>query len=60
MKRFVIGFLVGVGLMYYYLHQGEAVEGGVNRWFQGSAKHYRGDAEHRAAQEALGEGEQRR
>jgi hypothetical protein len=60
MKRFVIGFLVGVGLMYIYLHQGDAVETGVNRWFRSSARHYRGDAEHKAAQEALGEGEHRR
>jgi hypothetical protein len=60
MKRFVVGFLVGVGLMYFYLHQSESVETGLNRWFQSSARHYRGDAEHRAAQEALGEGEDRR
>jgi hypothetical protein len=60
MKRFVIGFLVGVGLMYYYLHQGEAVETGVSGWFQSSASHYRDDAQHKAAQEALGESQQRR
>jgi hypothetical protein len=60
MKRFVIGFLVGVGLMYYYLHQGEAVQTGVSRWFQTSASNYRDDAQQKAAQEALGEGEQGR
>jgi hypothetical protein len=60
MKRLVIGFLIGVGLMYFYLHQGDAVQTGLNRWFQGSATHYRGDTEHKAAREALGESEHRR
>ena len=60
MKRFVIGFLVGVGLMYYYLYRGEAIQTEVERWFRGSASKYRGDSEHRAAGEALGESEHRR
>jgi hypothetical protein len=60
MKRFVVGFLIGVGLMYFYLHQGDAVQTGVNRWFQSSATHYRADAEHKAAREALREDEHRR
>jgi hypothetical protein len=60
MKRFVVGFLVGVALMYFYLHQGEAVQTGVSGWFRSSATHYRGDTEHKAAREALGEGEHRR
>ena len=60
MKRFVIGFLVGLGLMYLYLHQGDAMQTEVGRWFQGSASNYRGDAEHKAAREALGESEHRR
>jgi len=60
MKRFVIGFLIGVGLMYFYLHEGDAVQTGVSQWFRGSASGYRGDSEHKAAREALGEGEQRR
>jgi len=57
MKRFVIGFVIGVGLMYYYLHYGEFVEAGTTSWFTGSASNYRGDKVHRAAQEALGESE---
>ncbi len=60
MKRFVIGFVIGVGLMYYYLHYGERVEAGAFSWFQGSASKYRGDAHHRAAREALGEDESQR
>jgi hypothetical protein len=59
MKRFVIGFVIGVGLMYYYLHYGERMESGAFSWFQGSAAKYRGDAEHNAAREALGESEHR-
>jgi hypothetical protein len=60
MKRFAIGFVIGVGLMYYYLHYGERVEAGAFSWFNGSASAYRGDAQHRAAREALGESEHRR
>jgi hypothetical protein len=60
MKRFMIGFLVGLGLMHFYLYQGDAVQTEVGRWFQSSAARYRGDAEHKAAREALGEGEHRR
>ncbi len=53
LKRFVLGFCVGVGLMYYYLHNGEDVWGGVSRWFGGTASKVRGDSEHRAAHEVL-------
>ncbi len=59
MKRFVIGFVIGVSLMYYYLHYGERVQGDTWGWFQGSASGYRGDAHHKAARDALGESERR-
>lgn len=55
MKRFLIGFLVGIGLMYWYLYYGEAVQTEGRRWFEGSASRYRGDRQHDAASEALGE-----
>ena len=55
MKRFAIGFVIGVGLMYYYLHNGDRLQADVSGWFQGSASRYRGDAHHDAAREALGE-----
>lgn len=55
MKRFVIGFVIGVGLMYWYLNHGEAVESAARGWFRGAASNYRDDKQHRAAQEALGE-----
>jgi hypothetical protein len=57
MKRFLIGFIVGIGLMYWYLQNGEAVESGTRHWFQDSASKYRDDQQHRAAREALGESE---
>lgn len=60
MKRFLIGFVLGVGLMYYYLHYGEIVQSDAKSWFKSSAARYRGDAEHKAASEALGESERGR
>ncbi len=55
MKRFVIGFVIGVGLMYWYLNHGEGVESATRGWFSGAASNYRDDKQHRAAQDALGE-----
>ncbi len=60
MKRFVIGFIVGIGLMYWYLYHGGAVESGTTKWFEDSASRYRDDKAHKAAKEALGESEKRR
>ena len=60
MKRFVIGFVIGVGIMYYYLHYGDSFRSGTTGWFEGSASNYRGDAQHKAAREALGESERPR
>ncbi len=59
MKRFVIGFLIGVGLMYYYLHHADDVKTLSAKWFTGNAAKYRGDRHHDAAREALGGNEQR-
>jgi len=60
MKRFVIGFAVGVGLMYYYLHYNELMRSEATGWFKGVASKYRDDKQHTAAREALGESEHRR
>ena len=57
MKRFVIGFAVGVGLMYYYLHYNEIMRSEANGWFKGAASKYRDDKQHQAAREVLGESE---
>jgi hypothetical protein len=59
MKRFVIGFAVGVGLMYYYLHYDEIVRSGAKGWFTGAASQYRDDKQHQAARDVLGESEHR-
>ena len=60
MKRFVIGFVIGVGVMYWYLHHSESLQADTWSWFNGAAKNYRDDKQHKAAREALGESEQRR
>lgn len=55
MKRFVIGFVVGVGMMYWYLHHADSLKLGTFDWFHGAASNYRDDKQHKAAREALGE-----
>jgi hypothetical protein len=58
MKRFIVGFVVGVGLMYWYLHYGDALEANTRRWFEGAASNYRDDKQHDAAREVF-DGERR-
>ena len=53
MKRFLIGFIIGIGLMYWYLQNGEMIEAEARRWFEGSASGYRDDKQHQAAKEVL-------
>ena len=60
MKRFIIGFVIGIGLMYYYLHYGADIESHTRKWFEGAAANYRDDKQHKAAREALGESERPR
>lgn len=55
LKRFLLGFVVGVGLMYWYLHHSEATWEQAQGWFQGSASKYRGDETHERARELLGD-----
>ncbi len=55
MKRFLIGFLVGLGLMHWYLQHGETLQAEARRWFERSGTNYRGDKTHEAAREELGE-----
>ncbi|MBI4518844.1 MAG: hypothetical protein HY699_23875 [Deltaproteobacteria bacterium] len=59
MKRFVIGFAIGMGLMYWYLENGERVFGNANSWMEKSASGYRHDRVHDAAKEVAGEKAQR-
>ncbi len=60
MKRFVIGFVIGVGLMYWYLTHGETLLSMAEGWFRGAAANYRDDKQHKAAQDVLGESEKHR
>lgn len=54
LKRFMIGFVLGLGLMYYYLQHSEDVASRASNWAEESATNYRGDARHRAVDEVLG------
>lgn len=53
MRRFVIGTIVGAGLMYFYLYE----YAGWRSWASGNlntvGSQYRGDAVHQKANEAL-------
>jgi hypothetical protein len=54
-KRFMIGFLLGIGIAYYYLHHGGQIIASATRWADTSAGRYRGDSRHQAANEVLGD-----
>jgi hypothetical protein len=54
LKRFIIGFVLGVGGMYWYIHHAEETFAGANQWMQRSASAYRDDKIHQAADEATG------
>ncbi len=47
-KRFVIGFILGVSLMYWYIHHSEQTIAGASRWMERSASEYRGDEDREA------------
>jgi len=47
-KRFSIGFVMGIMLMYWYIYNGESLLAGMDSWIQGSAAKYRDDSMHRA------------
>jgi hypothetical protein len=53
-KRFMIGFVLGVGLMYWYIHYSGETVTNAEQWAGDSAAAYRGDAHKRAADQALG------
>jgi hypothetical protein len=55
MKRFLIGFLVGLGLMHWYLQYADTMQSEARQWFERSGSNYRDDKMHRAANEALGD-----
>lgn len=47
-KRFMIGFVLGVGAMYWYIHNSEAAFSDASQWVQRSASQYRDDKIHQA------------
>jgi hypothetical protein len=51
LKRFLIGFVLGIGAMYWYIHNSDDLVGGTSRWFERSASGYRDDKVHRAIEE---------
>jgi len=53
-KRFMIGFTLGFGLMYWWIYQSDGTVAEAERLMQRSASEYRGDAHRRMADEALG------
>lgn len=54
-KRFFLGFLAGIGLMYWFLHHGDATWQQAWSWLQKNASTYRGDQAHEKAKEVLGD-----
>lgn len=52
-KRFAIGFAIGLGLMYYYMEHGEELFNSGEKWMQKSASAYRNDRTHDAADDVL-------
>ena len=53
-KRFMIGFIVGLGSMYWYIHHGGDTLSDANGWMQRSASHYRNDKMHQAVDAETG------
>lgn len=49
-KRFMIGFVLGVGAMYWYIHHAEKTLADAEQWMQRSASAYRDDRVHDAVQ----------
>lgn len=54
LKRFVVGFVLGLGAMYWYIHHSEQTFADANQWMQRSASQYRDDKVHQAVDEQTG------
>ena len=54
-KRFMIGFVLGVGAMYWYIHNAEATFTDASQWMQRSASNYRDDKVHQAVDGVTGQ-----
>ena len=53
-KRFMIGFVIGIGAMYWYIHQSDQMVTDADQWMQRSASQYRGDRDHQLVDQATG------
>lgn len=53
-KRFMIGFAVGIGAMYWYIHNSEAVVSDAGSWMERSASAYRDDRAHDLVEQQAG------
>jgi hypothetical protein len=53
LKRFILGFALGMGLMYYYLRHGEEVAQDAERWGSKAASEYRGDKDRKLADDIV-------
>lgn len=53
LKRFMMGFVLGVCLMYWYIHRYQETVSDAEHWMGDSASSYRGDAHKRAADKVL-------
>jgi len=53
-KRFMIGFVVGIGAMYWYIHNSSAAVSDADQWMQRSASAYRGDRDHELVEQSTG------
>jgi hypothetical protein len=53
-KRFMIGFVVGIGAMYWYIHNAETVMDNAGSWMERSASAYRDDKTHELVEQQAG------
>ena len=54
LKRFLIGFAIGIGATYWYLHNSDEFFSTTGRWFERSASGYRDDRTHEAIEHETG------
>ena len=55
LKRFMLGFLIGIGAMYWYLQDSGAAVDDARNWADTSASNYRADSHKQAADRELNE-----
>ena len=53
-KRFVLGFVVGVCAMYWYIHNSDSVVSDAGSWMERSASAYRNDKAHELVEQQAG------